>query len=156
MAAAGTAVAHCPGSNAALGSGTFPFARHIDAGVTCALGTDVGGGIGFGMMKEGLHAYLIQRLAPDPYMLDAARLLYLMTLAGAEALNLDHEIGDFRPGKSADFVYVKPPRDSVLSSVVRHADTRNQALASLLTMAGAESVCEVRVAGDVVYRAEQA
>ena len=64
MAAAGTAVAHCPGSNAALGSGIFPLARHIEAGVTCALGTDVGGGIGFGMMKEGLHAYLMQRLAP--------------------------------------------------------------------------------------------
>ena len=66
MAAAGTAVAHCPGSNAALGSGIFPLARHIEAGVTCALGTDVGGGIGFGMMKEGLHAYLMQRLAPVP------------------------------------------------------------------------------------------
>ena len=155
MAAAGTAVAHCPGSNAALGSGTFPLARHIEASVRCALGTDVGGGIGFGMMKEALHAYLIQRLAPDPYVLDAARLLYLITLAGAEALDLDDEIGDFRPGKSADFVYLKPPRDSVLASVVRHADTPNQALASLFTMAGAESVCEVRVAGDIVYRAEQ-
>ena len=66
LPAPGTAVAHCPGSNAALGSGCFPLRRHVDAGVTCALGTDVGGGLGFGMMKEGLHAYLMQRLAPDP------------------------------------------------------------------------------------------
>ena len=155
MASAGTAVAHCPASNAALGSGMFPLARHIDAGVHCSLGTDIGGGIGFGMMKEGLHACLMQRLAPAPAPLDAPRLLYLTTLAGAKAIGLDADIGDFRAGKAADFVYVRPPADSVLASVVRHADTPKAALSSLFTMAGSESVREVRVGGDVVYRAEQ-
>jgi guanine deaminase len=155
MAAAGTAVAHCPASNAVLGSGVFPMARHIRAGVTCALGTDVGGGVGFGMLKEGLHAYLMQRLAPAGEPLDAARLLYLTTLAGAKALGLDAEIGDFREGKSADFVYLRPPADGALAGAVRHADSAMQALSSLFTMAGAESVREVRVAGDAVYRAEQ-
>ena len=72
LAAAGTAIAHCPASNAALGSGCFPLRRHIEAGVTCALGTDVGGGIGFGMLKEGLHAYLTQRLAADPAPLESS------------------------------------------------------------------------------------
>ena len=155
MAAAGTAVAHCPASNAVLGSGVFPMARHIRAGVTCALGTDVGGGVGFGMMKEGLHAYLMQRLAPVGEPLDAARLLYLSTLAGAKALGLHSEIGDFRDGKAADFVYLRPPDDSALASAVRHADSAMQALSSLFTMAGAESVREVRVGGDVVYRVER-
>ena len=74
LADAGTAVAHCPGSNAALGSGCFPLRRHIEAGITCALGTDIGGGVGFGMLKEGLQAYLMQRLAPDPETLDAAQI----------------------------------------------------------------------------------
>jgi guanine deaminase len=155
MAAAGTAVAHCPASNAVLGSGVFPMARHIRAGVTCSLGTDVGGGLGFGMMKEGLHAYLMQRLAPVGEPLDAARLLYLTTLAGAKALGLDAEIGDFRDGKAADFVYLRPPDDSATAGAVRHAESPMQALSSLFTMAGAESVREVRVGGDVVYRAEQ-
>lgn len=151
LASAGTAVAHCPGSNAALGSGSFPLRRHVDAGVTCALGTDVGGGVGFGMLKEGLHAYLMQRLAPDPTVLDAARLLYLTTRAGAEALGLEHEIGDFQPGKAADFVYVRPPRGGVLDLVVRHAAHPTQALAALFTLAGSESVSEVRVEGDIVF-----
>ena len=39
------------------------------------LGTDVGGGTGFGMLKEGLQAYLMQRVAPDGMTLDPARLL---------------------------------------------------------------------------------
>lgn len=155
LADAGTAIAHCPGSNAALGSGCFPLRRHIDAGVTCALGTDVGGGLGFGMLKEGLHAYLMQRLASDPKALDAARLLYLSTCAGAKALGLETEIGDFRPGKAADFVYLRPPQGSVMEAAVRHAAEPAHALASLFTLAGAESVREVRVEGDIVFANEQ-
>jgi guanine deaminase len=155
MAAARTSVAHCPGSNASLGSGHFPLKQHIHAGVTCALGTDVGGGLGFGMLKEGLHAYLMQRLAPDPIALDAARLLYMSTRAGAEALGLETEIGDFRPGKAADFVYLRPFEGSVLEAAVRRADSPVQALSSLFTLAGAETVREVRVAGDIVFPAAE-
>jgi guanine deaminase len=151
LADAGTAVAHCPGSNAALGSGCFPLRRHVDAGVTCALGTDVGGGLGFGMLKEGLHAYLMQRLAPNPTALDAARLLYMTTRAGAEALGLEKDIGDFQPGKAADFVHLRPPPESVLDAAVRHAADPAQALAALFTMGGSESVREVRVGGDIVF-----
>jgi guanine deaminase len=77
LAATRTAIAHCPTSNAALGSGIFPLRRHLEAGVHVALGTDVGGGTGLGMLKEGLQAYLMQRVAADGAMLDAARLLYL-------------------------------------------------------------------------------
>src|SRR6185312_16228514 len=101
-----------PCSNAALGSGLFALKRHIEAGVRIALGTDVGGGTGFGILKEALQAYLLQRIAPDGALLDAAQMLYLATRAGAEALGLESEIGDFEPGKAADIVYLKPPADS--------------------------------------------
>ncbi len=57
LAARGTAVAHCPTSNAALGSGLFPLRRHREAGVRVALGSDVGAGTGFSLLKEGLQAY---------------------------------------------------------------------------------------------------
>jgi guanine deaminase len=121
--------------------------------MSCALGTDVGGGTGFGMLKEALHAYLLQRVAPDGMRLDAARLCYLATLAGAEALGLADEIGDFRPGKAADFVYVRPPAGSPLAAVLSRVENPEQALAAIFTLAGAESVREVRVAGVPVYRA---
>ncbi|HLI86097.1 MAG TPA: guanine deaminase [Bryobacteraceae bacterium] len=144
-------IAHCPASNAALGSGIFPMARHLAAGVRCALGTDVGGGTGFGMMKEALAAYLVQRLAPEPIVLAPATMLYLATRAGAEALGMEHETGDFSPGKSADFVVLAPPADGVLAARLKRAGTPGQVLAALFTLAGAESVREVRVEGQVVF-----
>jgi len=152
LAASGATVAHCPSSNAALGSGVFPMKRHIAAGVHGALGTDVGGGIGFGMLKEGLQAYLLQRIAPEGVLLNAGHLLYLATLAGAEALGLSQETGDFCTGKSADFVYLRPPAAGPLAAVLERKPDPEQTLAAIFTLAGAESVAEVRVAGSTVYR----
>jgi guanine deaminase len=152
MASTRTAVAHCPCSNAALGSGIFPLRRHVDAGVSCALGTDIGGGTGFGVLKEGLQAYLMQRVAAEGMLLTPAHLLYLATRAGAEAMGLAGETGDLRPGKSADLVYIEPPPDGPLAAVLHRARSTSDVLAAIVTLAGAESVAEVRVQGDVVYR----
>jgi guanine deaminase len=103
-------------------------------------------------LKEGLQAYLAQRLASDGVLLDPASLLYLSTLAGATALGLGEEIGDFRPGKAADFVYLHPPAGGVLEAVVGRADKAEQVLAAIFTLGGQDSVREVRVEGDVVYQ----
>jgi guanine deaminase len=153
LASTRSSVAHCPSSNAALGSGIFPLRRHVDAGVRVALGTDVGGGTGFGMMKESLQAHLMQRVAADGVTLDAARMLYLATRAGAEALGLGNEIGSFCSGKAADFVYLRPPPGGVLDVVMQHASRAEDMLTALFTLGGAESVREVRVEGTVVYQA---
>ena len=147
MGAAGTAVSHCPCSNALLGSGLFPMHRHLLAGVPFALGTDVGGGAGFGILKEALQAYSLQRIAPGGLMLEASHLLYLATLAGAEALLLEQETGDFRPGKSADFVYLKPPAGSLLEGVLERAESPSRILAAIFTLGGPADIQEVCVAG---------
>jgi guanine deaminase len=150
LASTSISIAHCPCSNAALGSGIFPFQRHIEAGVRCALGTDVGGGTGFGILKEGLQAYLVQRLAPDGPRLTPAELLYLATKAGAEALMLQEEIGDLQPGKSADLIFLKPCRN-VLASVVERADSMDRILAAIFTLGDAASIREVRIGGRIVF-----
>jgi guanine deaminase len=140
LAESGASVAHCPCSNAALGSGIFPLRRHNERGVRVALGTDVGGGIGFGMLKEALQAYLLQRIGPDPMTLTAAQMLYLSTRAGAEAMNLADQIGDFTPGKSADFVYLRAPlRD------------RPMLLSEILTLADSSWIKRVYVEGESVH-----
>jgi guanine deaminase len=147
LAAHGSAVAHCPCSNAALGSGFFPMRRHLEAGVRFGMGTDVAGGTGFGMLKEGLQAYLLQRLAPNGMHLSAAQLLYLATRAGAEALHLEALTGDFEIGKAADIVYLRAPEDSPLAAVAKNAPNPERLLAAIFTLAGAESVREVWVDG---------
>jgi guanine deaminase len=152
MGASRTAVAHCPCSNAALGSGLFPLRRHLAAGVPFALGTDVGGGTGFGMLKEALQAYLLQRVTPDGMMLGAAHLLYLMTRAGADALGVADDTGDFTDGKSADLVYIRPESDSPLAGALTRVESLDQALTAIVTMGDASAIREVRIAGDTVFR----
>jgi guanine deaminase len=144
-------VAHCPCSNAALGSGWFPLRRHLQAGVRIALGTDVGGGTGFSLFKEALQAYMLQRLAPEGFLLEPAHLLYLATRAGAEALGLDDTIGDFSPGKAADFVYLKPPANSPLAAIAASGASPERLLAAIFTLAGADYVREVNIEGNSVY-----
>lgn len=151
LASTPTSVAHCPCSNSALGSGMFPLARHLEAGVHCALGTDVGGGTGFGMIKEALQSYLMQRLAPAGVMLTPAQLLYLATLAGAEAVGLADETGSFQAGKAADLVYLKPAPGSPLAYSLETTETGDRILAALFTQAGQETIHEVRVEGEIVY-----
>jgi guanine deaminase len=151
LAVAGAAVAHCPSSNAFLGSGLFPMRRHFDHGVRVGLGTDVGAGTGFSMFKEGLMAYQMQMLKPDGVPLSPAALLWLATGAGAVALGLDDEVGDFTPGKSADFVLVRPPAGSTLAAVLEGSESIEDGLGAVFTLAREESIAEVRVAGGVVF-----
>ncbi len=145
------AIAHCPCSNAALGNGIFPLRRHRNAKVRFALGSDVGAGTGFGILKEALQAGLMQRVAPEPLALTSAQLLWMATRAGAEALSMADEIGDFTPGKAADLVYIKPAAGTPLHAVLTHTEDPERMLSAVITLAGAESICEVRVEGDVVY-----
>jgi len=152
MAVAGVTVSHCPCSNAALGSGIFPMARHLAAGVRVALGTDVGGGTGFGMLKESLQAYLMQRVAAAPMTLAPAYLLYLASRAGALALGLDGETGDLQPGRSADLLYIRPAEGTPLALTLERVPSLTDALAAIITMAGASDIEQVLVGGDVVSR----
>jgi guanine deaminase len=152
LAARDASVAHCPCSNAALGSGIFPMRRHLEAQVRFALGTDVGAGTGFSMLKEALQAYSMQRVAPEAMVLNAAQMLWMATRSGAEALSMENEIGDFTPGNAADLVYFRPPPGSTLHTVFANTDEDpERMLAALLTLAGQDCVGEVRVEGDVVF-----
>src|SRR4029079_13434551 len=111
MAAQDATVAHCPTSNAALGSGLFPLREHVERGVRVALGSDVGAGTGFSLFKEGLQAYFVQQLLGREGPLTSTDLLHLATAAGAEALGLAGEVGDLSVGKQFDATWVRPLAD---------------------------------------------
>lgn len=151
LAAAQATVAHCPSSNSFLGSGLFPLRRHVETGVRVCLASDVGAGAGFGVVKEGLWAYQVQRLREDGYPVDPAHLLYLATRAGAEALDLDDRVGDFTPGKDADVVWLRPRAGSALASRLEAEGDRmspRDVLGALFTLHGDVEVARVFVAGE--------
>jgi guanine deaminase len=154
LASGGAAVAHCPTSNAALGSGLFPLDRHLAHRVPVALGSDVGAGTGYSLFKEGLQAYFIQQLrGADGVALTATHLLYLATVAGAAALGLDGQVGDLGVGKRFDALWLRPPPASPLEVGLRHADGPEQALARAMALGVSSDVAEVWVDGvRVKYR----
>lgn len=135
LAARGASVAHCPTSNSALGSGHFPLARHLRHGVRVALGSDVGAGSGFCLLKEGLHASFVQQLLGEQGVrLDAAHLLHLTTAAGAAALGLADQVGDLGIGKRFDAVRVHPRPGTVLDVALRNARDAEDAVAKAFTL----------------------
>jgi cytosine/adenosine deaminase-related metal-dependent hydrolase len=107
FAATGTGTAHCPSSNARLGSGHARVKDLMDAGAPVGLGVDGAASQESGMLVEELRSALyISRLragsaAPDR-SLDARAALRLGTIGGAALLGRADEIGSLEPGKCAD------------------------------------------------------
>lgn len=150
LAARGTAVAHCPTSNAALGSGLFPLARHLQHGVRVALGSDVGAGTGFSLLKEGLQAYFAQQLlGPEGHPLTPAHLLHLATSAGAAALGLD-DVGELTVGKRFDAVWLRPDAGTPLAAGLAHAVDGEEALARAFALGTPSDVAGVWIDGEPV------
>jgi guanine deaminase len=152
LAARGAAIAHCPTSNCALGSGLFPLRRHLSAGVRVALGSDVGAGTGLSLFKEGLQAYFVQRLLGEQGMpLEARHLLHLATAAGAQALGLGDDVGDLSVGKRFDAVWVRPRHATTFDVALRHCAGPDDALAKVFALATPADVARVWVDGEVVH-----
>jgi guanine deaminase len=143
-------VAHCPSSNSALGSGLFPLRRHREHGVRVSLGSDVGAGTGFSLLKEGLQAYFVQQVLGDRGLaLAPAHLLHLATSAGAAALGLGDVVGDFSIGRQFDAVWLRPAPGGVLDVGLRHAEDPADALGKAFALAGPGDIGRVFVAGQM-------
>lgn len=97
-----SAIAFCPTSNLFIGSGLFKLALAGKYQVKVGIGTDVGGGDSFSILRTMNEAYKTQQLLG--FNIDAMQMLYFATLGGARALDLHTHIGNFEPGKEADFV----------------------------------------------------
>ena len=150
IARANAAVAHCPSSNMFIGSGLFNMLKHLEHRVKFGLGSDVGGGTGFSIFKEGLNSYQVQMLQKNQLDLGSSHLLYLASLAGAEALGLDTTVGSFEIGKKADFIVLKPQAKSTLAINLKYSSSAEDSLASIFTLARADAIKDVFVSGESV------
>lgn len=102
LAAEDCAVVHCPSSNLFLGDGLFKYWEAKDPArpVRTALGTDVGAGTNFSVLRQMGEAYKVGMISHQG--LSPIRSLYLATRGGAQALHLEHRIGSIAPGFDAD------------------------------------------------------
>lgn len=99
----GTRVAHCPSSNLKLGSGIAQIPRYIDEGISVSIGADGAPcNNNLNMFTEMRLASLIQKPIHNPTVMDAKQMVRLVTIEGAKALHLSHEIGSIEVGKKAD------------------------------------------------------
>lgn len=145
MASKGGSAAFCPTSNLFLGSGLFDLAAMRAANIRCGLGTDVGGGTSLSLLKTASDAYKVLHL--QDHALPATRALYLATLGAAEALYLDKNIGNFLPGKEADFVVLDPNGTSLTARRTKAAETIEESFFALLTLADDRHVAATYIGG---------
>ena len=96
MATTGAAMSFCATSNLFLGSGLFDLDAARDDGVAVGIGTDVGGGTSFSMLRTLAESYKVAQLARQ--RLSPLRAFYLATLGGARALGQEDRLGNLAPG----------------------------------------------------------
>jgi cytosine/adenosine deaminase-related metal-dependent hydrolase len=102
-----TAITHCPGSNAKLGSGIAPIVQMRKAGVKVGLGAD-GAACNnhLDIFSEMRLAGFLQKLRHGATALSAQAIVEMATIDGARCLNWDDEIGSLEIGKRADLVAI--------------------------------------------------
>lgn len=152
LAETGTALVHCPTCNLVMGSGLFDLRRATAAGVHVALGTDVGGGTSFSMLRVLEEAYKVAQLRG--HTLSPLRAYYLATLGAARALDLDDRIGSFRPGNEADFIVLDPAATPLLARRTRATRTLAGRLFLLMTLADDRAVSRSYVMGRLLHSRE--
>ncbi|HYF60910.1 MAG TPA: guanine deaminase [Burkholderiaceae bacterium] len=150
MTASGTAVAFCPTSNLFIGSGLYDLARGIAAGHRIGLGTDVGGGTSYSMLRTLGEAYKVQQLLGTS--MHPAYALYLATLGGARSLYLDDRIGSLAPGRDADLAVLDPAATPLLARRTGLRDDPLDAFFALAVLGDDRAIEQTWVAGVPVHR----
>jgi guanine deaminase len=150
LARAGCAIAHCPTSNLFLGSGLFDMARLQRFGVRIGVGTDIGAGTSFSLFRTLDEAYKVQQLRG--HSLNPFQALYLATLGGARALDFEHKIGNFLPGKEADFIVLDLQATPLLKFRLPYCNSLSELLFVLNTLGDDRLVERTYALGECVHK----
>src|ERR671921_1451625 len=107
LAQTGTAVAHCPRSNAYLRCSVSPVPAMIATGIRVGMGTD-------GLWSSpSMNLFEETLFAVELHGMSGAAGLELATLGGARALGIEAETGTLEAGKWADFAVVESSQEDV-------------------------------------------
>lgn len=141
-----SSVAHCPMSNLFIGSGLFSYHSTLRANVNVGLGTDVGGGDSLSILRSINEAYKVQQL--QGYNLSPFQSLFLATLGGAQALDLDHVIGNFSIGNEADFIILDYASTPLINFRIKHCRSIKERLFVLQMLGDDRAVRQTYVLGE--------
>jgi guanine deaminase len=146
LAKNGASVIHCPTSNLFLGSGLFNLDAANDAGTLVGLATDVGGGTSFSMLRTMHEAYKVAQMGQRPFT--ASDGFYLATLGSARSMGLAGKIGNFEPGKEADFIVLDPKGTPLLERRYGIAQNIEQKLFVMMMLGDDRAVGQTYVMGE--------
>ncbi len=138
-------IAHCPRCNAKLGMGIAPLSSFLSRGMSVGIGTDSPASNNttdvFDEMRIGL---LIQRGITRSADFTAEDFVYMATLGGAGAVNMQDKIGSLEAGKEADVIVVDMSHS--------HQVPAGDPYSALVYTANQENIVLTMVAGKVLYK----
>ncbi|WP_222547102.1 guanine deaminase [Asaia lannensis] len=143
----GCTLAHCPTSNAFLGSGAFRLfdALRSDRRVHVALGTDIGGGNSLSMLRVMNDAYCAAQ--SHQTSLHPIQAYWLATAGAADALGLENRIGRLEIGREADLCVLDPYATPLLKQRADRAETVSDLLFALSMLGDDRSIAATYVMG---------
>lgn len=143
LAKTGTNVAHCPGSNMMLASGTAPVGEMLRAGITVGLGSDMGAYYNLSMFDQMRLSVMLQKVSRlDPLALDHRKAFHMATAGGAKALSIN--AGSLGKGMKADITLI----DSRAIGLI----PKNDPISQIVYCAGPSSVQTVICDGAILMK----
>lgn len=144
----GTTVAHCPSSNLKLASGIAKIPEMLDMGINVSLGSDGAPcNNNLDIFEDMRRASLIQKgRLLDPTTMNSKETFEMATIKGAEALNLEDEIGKLEQGRKGDVAIM-----DLNSSHLRPFTDYQNPVSGLMYAAKDSNVTHTIVDGRVLY-----
>lgn len=139
----------CPLSNNFLGSGLFNFGRASKYTDKITLGTDWGAGNCLSMFAVMDDAYKVSML--NSVKLPSMVRWYMATFGAAKALHLGDKIGNFTPGKEADFIIIDSDATSYLKYRREKASDIFELLFILMTLGSEDNIQATYIYGKLAY-----
>jgi guanine deaminase len=143
-------ISWCPTSNFFLGSGLFNLKKAREFNTRIGIGTDVGGGSSFSMLRTVNEAY--KTAAVQGTILSPLESFYYLTLGNARALSLEKFIGNFESGKEADFIILDLHNTPLLDYKMQHAKTLEDKLFNLAILSDDRAVQATYINGTLRYK----
>lgn len=144
-------ISYNPISNLKLVSGIMPLKELMDQGVLVSLGTDgAQSNNSLDLLKDLKTGVLIQKQQyKDATFISAKEALKMVTINGAKALGMDHEIGSLEKGKKADLIALDTKKTNINPLHFNHV---NNIYSAVVYASDGSDVSDVIVNGKMLMR----